>query len=48
MKRLQDNIERMAREAYFINNNIMELKKEYKGVLPNNLSAVNQAATITY
>jgi hypothetical protein len=37
----------MAREVYFINNNIIELK-EYKGVLPNNLSAANQAATVTY
>jgi len=31
----------MAREAYFINNNIIKLKKECKGVLPNNLSATD-------
>ena len=38
----------MTKKAYFINNNTMELKEEYKGVLPNNLSAADQAATITY
>jgi len=31
----------MAREAYFINNNIIELKEECKGVSPNGLSAAN-------
>jgi len=31
----------MAREVYFINNNIIELKKECKGVLLNNLSAAD-------
>jgi len=31
----------MAREVYFINNDIMELKEEYKGILPNSLSAAN-------
>ena len=31
----------MTREAYFINNNIIELKEECKGVLPDNLSAAN-------
>jgi len=31
----------MAREVYFINNNIIELKEECKGVLFNNLSATN-------
>jgi len=38
----------MAREVYFINNNIIKLKEECKGVLPNNSSAADQAATITY
>jgi len=31
----------MAKEAYFINNNIIELKKECKGVSPNDSSAAN-------
>jgi len=31
----------MTREVYFINNNIIELKEEYKGVLPDDLSAAN-------
>jgi len=31
----------MAREVYFINNNIIELKEECKGILPNNLSAAD-------
>ena len=38
----------MARKTYFINNNIIKLKEEYKGILPNNLSAADQAATVTY
>jgi len=38
----------MAREVYFINNNIIKLKKECKGVLFNSLSAANQAAIVTY
>jgi len=31
----------MAREAYFINNNIMELKEECKGISLNSLSATD-------
>jgi len=31
----------MAREVYFINNDIIELKKKCKGVLPNNLNAAD-------
>ena len=31
----------MTRKAYFINNNTIKLKKEYKGVLLNNLSTTN-------
>jgi len=48
MKRLWDKAEWMAKEAYFINNNIIELKEEYKGVLPNSSSTADQAATVTY
>ena len=31
-----------------MNNNIIELEEEYKGVLPDDSSAADQAATITY
>jgi len=31
----------MAREVYFINNDIIELEEECKGVLPDDLSAAN-------
>jgi len=31
----------MTREVYFMNNDIMELKEEYKGVLPDDLSAAD-------
>ena len=48
MKRLRDKAERMAREAYFMNNDTMELEKECKGVSPDDSSAADQAATVTY
>ena len=41
MKRLWDKAEQMAREVYFINNNIIELEEECKGVLPDSSSAAD-------
>ena len=48
IKHLQDKAERMTREAYFMNNDTMELEQECKGVSPDDLSAADQAATVTH
>ena len=38
----------MIRKVYFINNDTIELEEECKGILFNNLSATDQATTVTY